>query len=68
MPISMKDAIIEAGKMHFEGHIKKHQVNVRNLLHNSVGVAEHLDLMKTIEKELEQIAYYRDLLEEIERF
>jgi hypothetical protein len=24
--------------------------------------------MKTIEKELEQIAHYRDLLEEIERF
>jgi len=68
MPMSMKDAIIEAGKLHFEGHIKKHQVNVENLLHNSVGVAEHPDLMETIEKELEQIAHYRDLLEEIERF
>ena len=42
--------------------------SLENLLHNSVGVAEHPDLMETVEKELTQMAHYRDLLEELKRF
>ena len=42
--------------MHFEAHIEKHRINVENILHNSVGVAEHADIMDTIEKELQVIA------------
>ena len=44
-------------------HIEKHRVNVENLLQNSVGIGEHGDVMDTIEKELEEMAKYHDLLE-----
>ena len=59
----MREELIKASKMHFEAHIEKHRINVENLLHNSVGVAEHADIMDTIEKELEEISKYHDLLE-----
>ena len=47
-------------------HISKpyrNRVNVENLLQNSVGIGEHGDIMDTIEKELEEMSKYHDLLE-----
>ena len=49
----MREELIKASKMHFEAHIEKHRINVENILHNPVGVAEHSDIMDTVEKELE---------------
>ena len=63
----MKDLsrkILETSIDHFDAHIKKHQMNAEILLKNSVGVAEHPDIMETLEKELSQAAHYRDLKEE----
>jgi len=68
MSKTMRDSILEAGQMHYEALINKHKVNVLNILHNSVGVAEHPDVMETIEAELTKMAHYRDLLEEINHF
>ena len=59
----MRKDIIEASKLHFKAHIEKHRINVENLLEKGVGVAEHPDIMETIEKELEIIAEYDDKLE-----
>ncbi len=64
----MRDEIIRASKIHFEAHIEKHRINVENLLHNSVGVAEHADIMETIEKELEVIAEYDDKLSVLNKY
>jgi hypothetical protein len=64
----MREELIKASKMHFEAHIEKHRINVENLLHNSVGVAEHADIMKTIEKELEIIAEYDDKLSVLNKY
>ena len=63
----MKDLsrkILETSIVHFRAHIEKHKMNVEVLLKNGVGVAEHPDVMETVEKELTQVAHYRDLLEE----
>lgn len=68
MSRTMRESILEAAQMHYEALINKHKVNVLNILHNSVGVAEHPDIMETIEQELTKMAHYRDLLEEISRF
>jgi hypothetical protein len=38
------------------------------LLENPVGVAEHPDIMETIEKELGMIAEYHDKLEMLETY
>ena len=64
----MREELIKASKMHFEAHIEKHRINVENLLHNSDGVAEHGDIMETIEKELEIIAEYDDKLEVLKKY
>ena len=60
--ISMREDLIRASQLHFKAHIQKHKVNVENLLENSVGVAEHPDIMDSIEKELEIMAEYEDKL------
>jgi len=59
----MRDKLLEASREHFLAHIKKHQVNVEILLENPTGVAEHPDIMETIEKELATMAEYHDKLE-----
>ena len=58
----MRYELIRACKINFEGEIEKHRMNVENLLQNTVGVAEHPDIMETIEKELAVIAEYDDKL------
>ena len=58
----MRTDLINASKLHFKAHIEKHRVNIENLLENPRGVAEHSDIMDTIEKELEIIAEYDDKL------
>ena len=64
----MRKDIIEASKLHFKAHIEKHRINVENLLEKGVGVAEHPDIMKTIEKELDIIAEYHDKLEVLKHY
>mgnify|MGYP003137888162 FL=1 len=68
MGVNFRNELLKASKIHFEAHIEKHRVNVENLLQNSVGVGEHPDIMDTIEKELEEISKYHDLLEVISRY
>ncbi len=64
----MRKDILNASKLHFEAHIEKHKVNVNNLLRNTVGVAEHSDIMDTIEKELAIIAEYDDKLNVLKKY
>jgi len=64
----MRSDILKASKLHFKAHIEKHRINIENLLENGVGVAEHPDIMETIEKELEIIAEYHDKLEMLDLY
>ena len=66
--ISMREDLIRASQLHFKAHIQKHKVNVENLLENSVGVAEHPDIMDSVEKELEIMAEYEDKLEILKKY
>lgn len=59
----MRDDLISASRLHFEAHVEKHRMNVENLLRNPVGIGEHGDLMTTIERELEEMCKYHDLIE-----
>ena len=65
---TMRNEIIKASIMHFEAHIKKHIVNVENLMINTVGVAEHPDILDTVEKELGIIAEYDDKLAVLKKY
>ena len=66
--MAIRKQILKASRLHFKAHIEKHRINVENLLQNTVGVAEHPDIMETIEKELEIIAEYDDKLEIIKKY
>lgn len=64
----MRDTILKAFKSHAQGHIDKHIANVEVLLQKPVGVAEHPDVIETIEKEVRIIADYDDLLQMINKY
>lgn len=64
----MRNEILNAVKKHAEGHIAKHKANVNILIKNNVGVAEHPDVIETIEKELDIIAKYNDQLEMLKKY
>ena len=64
----MRSDLIKASELHFKAHIEKHRVNIENLLNNPAGVAEHPDVMDTIEKELEIMAEYDDKLSVLNKY
>ena len=66
--INMREDLIDASKLHFRAHIEKHRINVETLLEKGVGVAEHPDIMNTIEKELGIIAEYDDKLNILNKY
>lgn len=64
----MREDILRASRLHFESHIQKHRINVENYLRNGVGVAEHPDIMDSIEKELALMAEYEDKIEMLDKY
>lgn len=62
----MTQRITEAMKLYLEGKRAYHVANWETFTKNPVGVAEHGDFMETLEKELEQIAKYDELLSTLE--
>ena len=45
-----------------EAGIERHKMNVRVLTEKRVGLAEHGDLIVTVESELDKIAHFEDRL------
>ena len=66
--MNLRDDLLQASKLHFKAHVEKHRVNVETLLEKGVGVAEHPDIMDTIEKELEIMAEYDDKLGVLDKY
>ena len=60
--------LIDALTKYFEGCIAKHKVNIDNLLDNHVALAEHPDIIETIEKELDVVAGYEDKLNVLKKY
>ena len=63
-----REVMIEALVDHAKGHIAKHRMNVEVYLTNPVGVGEHPDIMEAIEKELEEVAKYNDIIEMLHEY
>ena len=64
----IREDMLEALISHAQGHIKKHRINVEVLLEKTAGIAEHPDVIETIEKELKIIAEYHDQLEVLNKY
>ena len=66
--MNYREDLIKVSELYFNAQIEKHKVNVENLLENQVGVAEHPDIVETIEKELEVIAGYDEKLNVLQKY
>ena len=64
----MRGDIIKASIKQFDAHIERHRINIEILLMKVVGVAEHPDIIDTIEKELGHMADYHDKMEVLKRY
>lgn len=65
--MSKKEEILVDGmKSYLVGKRDYHKTNVKLFIADPVGVAEHGDFMETVEKELDKVAYYNELLEALE--
>lgn len=64
----MRDKLITAFKSHAKGHVDKHLANVEVLLMHPAGVGEHGDIIEEIEKELDEVAKYDDLLAMVDKY
>lgn len=60
---TLEDEMFASLEKYFQSQIEKHVINVKVLMKERVGVAEHPDIMLTIEGELEKIAGYSDKLD-----
>ena len=66
--MNYREDLIKVSELYFNAQIEKHKVNVENLLENIVGVAEHSDIIETIEKELQVIANYDEKLNVLQKY
>jgi len=60
--------LIVASMSYMQAQAGKHKMNIDVLLDNNVGLAEHPDIMETIEVELEKMAEYHDKYEMLEKY
>jgi len=58
----MRNLILDALIVFYEGQIKVAKANIEIFLENSVGVGEHNDIVETIDKEIAKIADAEDKL------
>ena len=64
----MKTEMVKAARAYFEGAKQKHVLNALLILERPAAVAEHPDIMDSIEKELEIMAEYEDKLEILNKY
>ena len=65
---NIKNKLIKSTESFLQGHIDKHIANIENLLDNHVALAEHPDIIETIEKELDIVAGYEDKLNILKKY
>lgn len=65
--INYKNELKDVVRAHAKAHVDKHLMNAKVLMGSHVGVAEHGDLIETIEKELKMAAEYQDILDMVDK-
>jgi len=66
--LHMREQILRALLAHAQGDIAKHKVNINNLLDNHVALAEHPDIIETLDKEIEMLSSYEDKLQVLDKY
>ena len=68
MTPDLREQMVEAQVNHYRAMIDRHRVNIEILLDHRVGVAEHSDVMETIDVELGKMVEYIDKLSAINTY
>ena len=63
-----KERLIKALIKFYEGGIEAHVMNIEVLLGSHVGLAEHGDIIETLDMELEKLASLEDKLEYLKMY
>ena len=63
-----KERLVKALIKFYEGGIAAHKVNIEVLLGSHVGLAEHGDIIETLDMELEKLASLEDKLEYLKMY
>ena len=63
--MTFKQAIIDALEKKYEAEMSIAEANIKVYLENPVGVGEHIDIVETIEKEMQKISKANEMLEEL---
>lgn len=63
-----RDKIIKALKLKLKGEIAAYEVNIEIMLGSHVGVAEHPDMVATIDETLDKLATAKDKLSTLSNF
>jgi len=59
----MRDAMIQALKLHAKAGSQLHMMNIEVYLKNPGGIGEHSDIMEAIQAELDKMAMHEDRLD-----
>ena len=63
----MRENYLSAFRAYCTGMIERHKANVENIISNGVGVAEHPDMIGTLEGEVANIAKYDEMLQMLDK-
>ena len=56
-------SLFVALKKKLQGDIAVHKTNIQIYMNNTVGIGEHIDIVETVEKELDKLSAAEDKLE-----
>ena len=62
-----RERLVKALIKFYEGGIEAHKINIEDLLGSHVGLAEHGDIIETIDQEVQKLVDLEDKLESLRR-
>lgn len=62
-----RERLVKALMKFYEGGIEAHKINIEVLLGSHVGLAEHGDIIETIDQEVQKLVDLEDKLESLKR-
>ena len=65
---NLRDQLVKTSIVYLQGQAEKHRMNIELILSNPVSVAEHSDIMETLEGELGKMAKYHDKIEMMQKY
>ena len=66
--VGNRDKLLKSTESYLQGNIDKHKANVDNLLDNNVALAEHPDIIETLDKEIDIMSSYEDKLSVLKKY